>query len=195
MRNIAIFILLGISINLSGQEVFNSNVKKSQKYSQDSELRVIYKDSSDKKSINKEPAYFVNGILIDKEIGIKTLNPNNIDSIEVEKEKFELNGKEYYGKIKIKTKDDYKLKLITLKKLLDQYLPNEINPRIIQIDDIVVTQNENEVLIDKSYILKMELTKIRNSKLSSVINFIKLTTKTPENIKKANQIIIRGNEI
>ncbi|MGB2153794.1 MAG: hypothetical protein ACPHVX_07600, partial [Flavobacteriaceae bacterium] len=90
MRNIAIFILLGISINLSGQEVFNSNVKKSQKYSQDSELRVIYKDSSDKKSINKEPAYFVNGILIDKEIGIKTLNPNNIDSIEVEKEKFEL---------------------------------------------------------------------------------------------------------
>lgn len=192
MRNIAIFILLGISINLSGQEVFNSNVKKSQKYSQDSELRVIYKDSSDKKSINKEPAYFVNGILIDKEIGIKTLNPNNIDSIEVEKEKFELNGKEYYGKIYVKMKSDYNP--ITLKKLTEKYLKLNGNPIIYQIDEKVVENSSNEIFIDENFILKIVVEKINTSKNNTEINLIRLITKTPENIKKANEIRIKGIE-
>ena len=84
---------------------------------------------------------------------------------------------------------------MTLKELVNKYLRTEINPVIFQIDDTIVDYNENEYLVDENYILKIEVTKIKMTKLSSDVNFIKLITKTPENIKNANQIMIRGDEI
>ena len=95
----------------------------------------------------------------------------------------------------ITTKENYKPNFITLEKLVEKHLPTETNPRIFQIDETVIDQNESEYLVDENYILKIELTTIKNPKLNSDVDFIKLVTKTSENIKKANQIMIRGNEI
>ena len=194
MRNLVMILVFGISMNLFGQEDNGIKVKKTPKYSEESEIKVIDKNSPSNQQNGKNPAYFVNGIQVGDKT-ISTLNPNKIESINVEKENLELNGKEYYGKINITTKENYKPNFITLEKLVEKHLPTETNPRIFQIDETVIDQNESEYLVDENYILKIELTTIKNPKLNSDVDFIKLVTKTSENIKKANQIMIRGNEI
>ena len=195
MRFLILILLFGISESLLGQEISRVEVTKTNKYSEDSELRVIYKDSLLNQHNGRSPAYFVNGIHIKNETAIIILNPNKIESVDIEKESFKVDGKEYYGKIIIKTKESYKPNFMTLKELVNKYLPTEINPIIFQIDDTIVDYNEKEYLADENYILKIELTKIKMTKLSSHVNFIKLITKTPESIEKANQIMIRGDEI
>ena len=187
-------LVFGISMNLFSQEINGIKVKETPKYSEDSDIKVIDKNSLSNQHSGKNPAYFVNGMQVGDKTAL-TLNPNKIESINIEKENLELNGKEYFGKINITTKENYKPNFITLEKLAEKYLSTETNPRIFQIDDTIIDQNENEYLVDENYILKIELTKIKNPKLNSDVNFIKLVTKTPENIKKANQIMIRGNEI
>jgi len=194
MRNIVMILMFGISMNLFSQEISGTKIKETLKYSEDSEIKVIDKNSQLNQHNDNNPAYFVNGIQVGDKTAM-TLNPNKIESINVEKENFELNEKKYYGKINIQTKKNYKPNFITLEKLAEKYLSAETNPMIFQIDDAIIDQNENEYLVDENYILKIELTKIKNPKLNSDVNFIKLVTKTPENIKKANQIMIRGNEI
>ena len=194
MRNLIMILVFGISMNLFSQEINGIRVKETSKYSEDSEIKVIDRNSLSNQQNGKNPAYFVNGMLVGDKT-VLTLNPNKIESVNVEKENLELNGKKYFGKINITTKENYKPNFITLEKLAEKYLSTETNPKIFQIDDTIIDQNENEYLVDENYILKIELTKIKNPKLNSDINFIKLVTKTPENIKNANQIMIRGNEI
>ena len=195
MRLLILILLFGISESLLGQEISGVEIMKIHKYSEDSELRVIYKDSLLKQYHGRNLAYFVNGIHIKNETAIRTLNPKRIESVDVEKENFKVDCKEYYGKVIIKTKESYEPNFMSLKELINKYLPTEINPVIFQIDDTIVDYNENEYLVDENYILKIEVTKIKMTKLSSDVNFIKLITKTPENIKNANQIMIRGDEI
>ena len=187
-------LVFGISMNLFSQEINGIRVKETSKYTEDSEIKVIDRNSLSNQQNGKNPAYFVNGMLVGDKT-VLTLNPNKIESVNVEKENLELNGKKYFGKINITTKENYKPNFITLEKLAEKYLSTETNPKIFQIDDTIIDQNENEYLVDENYILKIELTKIKNPKLNSDINFIKLVTKTPENIKNVNQIMIRGNEI
>ena len=103
-----------------------------------------------------------------------------------------MNGTEYYGKIYIKMKSDYNPKFLTLKKLSEKYLMlNEI-PIIYQIDEKVVEKSSNEILVDENFILKIVVEKINTSENNTEINLIRLITKTTENIKKANEIRIKG---
>ena len=71
----------------------------------------------------------------------------------------------------------------------------DTNPIIFQIDENVINQDYNEYSVDESFILKIELNKIKTSKKGTEINLVKLIMKTPENIKKANEIRIKGTEI
>jgi hypothetical protein len=68
-------------------------------------------------------------------------------------------------------------------------------PVVFQINENVISQDYTEYLVDENFILKIILNKIKTTEKGTEINLIKLITKTPENIKKANQIIIRGKEI
>ncbi|MDY3339507.1 hypothetical protein PG279_10020 [Riemerella anatipestifer] len=195
MKNLVLILILGISINLFSQELSGVKIARIPEYTENSEISVVYKNSQINQHNGKNPAYFVNEIHIENETAIKSINPKKIESINVEKGNLEIKGKEYYGKINIITKENYKPNFITLEKLAEKYLSTETNPRIFQIDETIIDSNEKEYLVDENYILKIELTKIKNPKLNSDVDFIKLVTKTPENIKKANQIMIRGNEI
>ncbi len=195
MRGFIIILCCGISFHLFGQETNKTKRGISGNYSEKSEIKVIYQDSLIAQHKERFPAIFIDGKLIEHLGTLNTINPDKIKSFQVEKEPFSQNGKEYYGKINLQTKSNYKPKMVSLKQLRQKYLPKETLPAIFQIDDAIVSQDENNYLVDENYILKIELTKIKNPKLNSEVNFIKLIRKTPENIEKANRVMIRGSEI
>jgi len=194
-KNIFVLILLFVTFNSFSQNIIGKKSTAKPNYSENSEIKVVYNDSSNTlHSKNKPVGFFVNGIFLNKNL-ISTINPDKIEKMTVEKESFEKNGKEYFGKILIKMKSDYKPNFISLKELTSKYLTLDTNPIIFQIDENVINQDYNEYSVDENFILKIELNKIKTSEKDTEINLIKLITKTPENIKKANEIRIKGTEI
>ena len=195
-KNIFTLIILFVTFNSFSQNIIGkkSNAKQPN-YSENSEIKVIYKDSLTKfHSKNKPVGIFVNGIFINENL-ISTINPDKIDTVKIEKESFEKNGKKYFGKILLEMKSNYNPTFISLKKLTSKYLTLNTSPIIFQIDENIINEDYNEYLVDENFILKIILNKIKTTEKETEINLIKLITKTPENIKKANQIIIRGTEI
>ncbi|MDN3494257.1 hypothetical protein [Winogradskyella bathintestinalis] len=190
-KNTLALILLFVTFDSFSQDIIGKKSTTKPNYSENSEIKVIYKDSLNTfHSKNKPVGIFVNGIFLNENL-ISTINPDKIENLTVEKESFEKNGKEYFGKILIELKSDYKPKFISLKELTSKYLNLDTNPIIFQIDENVINQDYNEYSVDESFILKIELNKIKTSKKDTEINLIKLITKTPENIKKANEIRIK----
>ncbi|WAC02925.1 hypothetical protein N7U66_04670 [Lacinutrix neustonica] len=193
-KNIFALILLFVTFNSFSQDNIGKKSAAKLNYSENSEIKVICNDSLNTfHSKNKPVGIFVNGIFLN-ENSISAINPDKIETMKVEKESFEKNGKEYFGKILIEMKSDYKPNFISLNELTSKYLTLDTNPIIFQIDENVVNQDYNDYSVDENFILKIELNKIKTSEKDTVINLIKLTSKTPENIKKANEIRIKGTE-
>ncbi|WP_348825674.1 hypothetical protein [Flavobacterium aestuarii] len=138
----------------------------------------------------KKPAYFINGELVDPS-AVKFLDPNKIDNVKVEKEDVKIDNINYSGKILIEMKNGYKPKLISLDELRKQYTTLEENSVIFQIDNEIVDGDCKKYVVDKNYILKITVNKLENPNLS----VIKVINKSEENIKKSNEIIIRGDTI
>jgi len=194
-KNIFALILLFVTFNSFSQNINGKKPTEKPNYSENSEIKVIYNDSlKTLHSKNKPVGIFVNGIFLNENL-ISAINPNKIETMKVEKNSFEKNGKEYFGKIIIELKSNYKPNFISLKELASKYLTLDTNPIIFQIDENVINQYYNEYAVDESFILKIELNKIKTSEKGTEINLVKLITKTPENIKKANEIRIKGTEI
>ena len=191
MKKCTLILFLVISINLLGQETKNDS-KKTVKYSIDSEVTIIYKDSLLSLSEEKSPIYLVDGIQVNNTKGLKYLNPENIKSVNVDKEKFTIEGKVYYGKVNIITKENYNPNFLTLKALAKRYLQLDSDPVIFQIDDEIINSEINQFVIDEQFVLIMEVSKVPITERDK-INFVRIITKTQKNIKAANQITIRGS--
>lgn len=138
----------------------------------------------------KNPACFLNGKLVDQSI-LKFLDPNKIENVKVEKESFELDNIKYAGKIIIETKNNYKPNLISLSELRKRYTTLEEGSVLFQIDNEIVDGNYEKYVVDKNYILKITVNKLESPNLS----IIKVINKSEENLKKSNEIIIRGDTI
>jgi hypothetical protein len=167
-------------LRITNQEIASKN---------DTIINVVYKNEIEN---NKKPAYFINGILINEGI-LRTINPNDIATVNVEKENIEIENVKYYGKLYIVTKSTYKPKFISLNNLKLKYTNLKDNSTIFQIDNEIINANYESYLVDENYILKIIVEKFENKKEKLNVNFIRLTTKTEENIKKSKEIIIRGN--
>ena len=182
MKTIFTLLMLSLTFNSFCQELSGKKTIDKQNYSENSELKVFYSDKSSEFHSDQKPAgIFVNDKFIGSQKVLNFINQDKIETINIEKEKFKLNGTEYYGKIYIKMKSDYNPKFLTLKKLSE-------------IDEKVVENSSNEILVDENFILKIIVEKIITSENNTEINLIRLITKTPENIKKANEIRIKGIE-
>lgn len=168
----------------NAQDLENSNSINNELNSNHSEMVIEYKEE-DKNSFN--PALFINGFHYKNQNVLNGINPDIIESVSVEKDTFELNEKLYYGKIVIKTKSTLEFDFIALKDFTKKYLNLDNNPTVYQLDDMVL-ENDN-VVIDKNYILSVKISKIKSSK--KVINLVRLTTKCKKNIEDAKRIIIR----
>ena len=67
----------------------------------DTIIKVIYKNEVEN---NKKPAIFINEKLVNESI-LKTINPKEIESVNIEKNDIEIENVNYYGKIKITKKE------------------------------------------------------------------------------------------
>lgn len=195
MKNtFSIVILLFLSVISFGQEVSGVTVNKNTTdNSEDSDIYVRYiKPTSDIKNnaaiyINSE--FFKDGYTL-----LKTVNPNKIEGVNIEKGEITINEIKYSGKILITLKPDYKPSIITLNNLITKHLTLDDNPIILKIDNTYVNQDFNTYLVDEKYILQIDISKV-NTSVGKKINLINLITKSDKNIEKANQpkqIILRG---
>jgi hypothetical protein len=153
-------------------------------------IKVIYKNEIEDK---KKPAYFINGKLTNESV-LKTINPNEIETLTVEKENIEIENVKYYGKLYIVTKLTYQPKFISLNNLKLKYTNVKDNSTIFKIDDEIINADYENYLVDEKYILRIIVEKFENKNENLNVNIINLTTKTPKNIKKSKEIIIRGKD-
>jgi hypothetical protein len=178
---------------LSGK-VPGVNISKPEYSMNDTIIRVVYK--TPRLNSTKKPAVYINGALV-KEINLLTMNTNEIESINIEKGEIEIDNIKYEGKIFIKTKDSYRYNpryLISLNNLKSKHLKSLKGPVIFQIDNYWITADYDQYLVDEKYILKIIVEEFENEKEKLKLHFVKLVTKTEENVKNANEIRIRGEK-
>jgi hypothetical protein len=158
-----------------------------QTLSKDSTIKVVHAS----KAVNLlQPAYFIN----EKFAGRVFLDPNIIESINVVKGETEIDGVKYNGQIFIKTKNDYTPNLISLAALKSKYTDFKNMPVVFSIDGNIVNADYDKYVIDENYVLQIVIDTIKNAKENIDLGFIKLVTKTEENIQKSKEIRIRGGE-
>ncbi len=186
---------LFLTFNSFGQDLSEEKLTDKPKYSENSEIEVISPDNTGLFYVGQKLAgIFVNDTFIGSQEAVSFINSDKIEAIAIEKGEFEMNGTKYYGKIFITMKPDYDPAFLTLEELSAKYLTLDNNPVIYQIDTTIIDDPNNQILMDENFILKMELKKVKTSGKHTEINLIRLTTKTPENIKKANETLIKSTE-
>ena len=155
----------------------------------DTIIKVVYKNENKN---DKKPAYFINGKLANESI-LRSINPNEIETVNVEKENIEIENAKYYGKLYIVTKSTYKPKFISLNNLKLKYTNIKDNSTIFQIDDEIINADYDKYLVNENYILSIVVDKFENQNEKLKLNLIKLVTKSEENIKNS-EIRIRGKD-
>lgn len=188
---------LFIAIILASSTAFSQTIINRESpfkwYSENSEIRVIEDDGlSSDFTKGMSIAFILDGMLVD-ETTVRRLNPLYIEKINVEKEKYIIEGKEYVGKVDVTLKPEFSPNFMTLKALTDKYLELDDQPFIVQVDDDILHKDLTEYVIDEKYILKIIRSKVNTSQDGVKVNFIQIITKTPENISKANEVIIKGS--
>ena len=166
-------------------------IKPQQSLTTDTTLKVVYMTKS---TNTQEPAYFLNGKFVDRSL-LATLDPKIIDSINVAKGIIQIDSVEYNGQIYIKTKSSYNPKLISLTNLKDKYTNLKNKFAAFMIDGNIVNADYDKYMVDENDVLQIIVDNIKNAKQNIDIAFIKLLTKSDENIKKTREIRIRGAEV
>jgi len=194
-----ILIVLFLTCNSFSQDITGKKSNLKPNYSENSEIKIVYQDSLNKfHSKNKPAGIFVNGTFVgdsSNETISEVINSEKIESMNIVKENFKKNGREYYGKFLVKMKSEYIPNFITLSAFSKKYLDLDEKPIIFQINENVINQDYQEFFVDENFILKIIVKKIKTSKKNTEINLIKLITKTTENIKEANVIQFKGTKI
>ena len=195
MRQILIITMAFFTLNAYGQ-IKNLKVPlvestNSQFVTQnDTVLKVLYVNSNESE---RSPAYYLNGQFVN-ETTLKTLNPNAIDNIRVEKQEIEVETQKYYGQIFINTKGDYRPILISLSDLKSKYINLKNTPTIFMIDNEIINGDYDKCIVDENYLLRISIEKVENRKEKLHFNLIQILTKSEENIKKSKEIRIRGSQ-
>jgi len=182
IRNIKVPEVRNIKVSEDRNGGSNKSVQR------DTLLKVLYVD---KNTQEKSPAYYLNGQFINGTI-IKTLDPNRIENIRVEKLDLEIEEIKYDGQIFIETKADYKPKLISLTELKLKYTNIKNGSTLFMIDNEIVNEDFDNYLVDENFLLRISVQKIENAKEKLNLNLVSILTKTEQNIKKVNTIWIRG---
>jgi len=168
-------------LRITKQEIASEN---------DTIIKVVYKTEIEN---NKKPAYFINGKLINEGI-LRTINPNEIATLNVEKKNIEIENVKYHEQLYIITKSAYKPKLISLNNLKAKYTNLKKNSTVFKIDGNIINADYDNFIVDEKYILKIIVENYENNAEKLNVNFVNLITKSEENIKKSKEIIIRGKD-
>jgi hypothetical protein len=191
MKQLLIFAFTLLSISAFGQSTDHSK-GVTVNPTRDTTLKVIYAENNHHKS-HKPVAYYVNDELVGETI-FGSLKPDQILSIDVVKQNVVVGGTQYEGKIYIKTKGNYAPKPISLNALKAKYTNLKEKATIFMVDGALINTDYDKYLVDESYLLRIIVDKLENTKENIDLNLIKILTKTEANIKQVNQIMIRGTE-
>jgi hypothetical protein len=195
MKKILFSTIILLSINSFGQKLIGKaqglRITKQEIISEnDTIINVVYKNEIE---YIKKPAYFINGRLINEGI-LRTINPNEIATVNVEKKNIEIENVKYHEQLYIVTKSAYKPKLISLNNLKTKYTNLKTETTIFKIDNVIVNADYNNFIVDENYILKIIVEPFENKNEKLNVNFVNLLTKSEENIKKSKEIILRGKD-
>ena len=164
----------------------------------DTALRVIYVD---KDKLNQMPAYFIDGqfvinqaLLFNQALPFN-ITPDNIANIEVRKVDTIIDNKLFHGQVYIRTKEGFTPKFITLTELKNKYTNLKGKPVIFVLDGNFVTADYDNYLINENNLLTIIIDSLKTGKEKIELGLIKLLSRTEENIKARNQIIIRGTAL
>ena len=138
-----------------------------------------------------QPAIYINGEFSNA-IRIKTVDPMLIDSIHVEKKEIEIENKRYYGQIFFKMKKEYSPQLISLTNLAMKYTNLKNGLTIFMLDNDIIQEDYDQCLVDEKYILQIIVNTVEMGKEKTIVNVVRLMTKSKENIEKSREIRIRG---
>lgn len=154
-------------------------------------LRVIYLDKTEEKP--NTAAIFINGTLVNN-YTLRSINPEYVGTISVEKGDVEINNVKYSAKILIETKADYTPNFISLNDFKEKHISTRKKSVVFQIDDEIVQGDYDKYLVDENYILRaiVEKVKIQNKKMNFTL--IKLLTISEKNISDSKRIMIRGQD-
>ena len=141
----------------------------------------------------KNPVYYLNGQLANANT-LTTLDPKNIESINVVKKPIEIENKQYEGQIFIKTKASYHPKWISLNDLKSKYTNLGKGSTLFMIDDKVIDGDYDKYIVDENYILQINVEKVENKAENLEFYLVKLLTRTEVNIKESKKIYLRGAE-
>lgn len=157
----------------------------------DTTLRISYIQKIPKRKL---PAHYLNGKRVNQEF-IDTIDPQLIESINVDKDSIKLENVTYYGQIHIKTKSSYDPKIASLTELKEKYTNLGREPAIFLVDGEIVTSNYDDYMVDEKLLWRIFVDKVENEEEHINVKFIKLLTKSKENLKKPQVIRIRGTEV
>lgn len=180
MKILAILTLAIWSTSTFGQITSNKELEK------DISIKVIY---ANKEGNTNKPAYLLNGKYVG-ETQLGTLNPNQIESINVVNDNIEIDNIRYSGQIHIKTKGSYAPKLISLTDLKEKYTNLKNKFVVFMIDGSIINADYDKYMVDENYLLTIIVDKIENAQEKIELGLIMLLTRSDENIKKSKEIRI-----
>ena len=194
MKQLLLFSATMMAITTFGQANKASEVflNKTIVPASDTALRVIHVD---KNTLNQHPAYFINGEFIQNPSLPSTLNPQNIDNINVVKRDTLINNLLYRGQLYIVTKEGYSPRYITLTELKNKYTNLKGKPVIFMLDGNFITSDYETYMVDETNLLTIIIDNLQSVNEKMDIGLIKMLFKTEENIKARKQIIIRGADL
>ena len=149
------------------------------------------------KKTHEEPAIFIDS----SQVATKTMqymDPNEIESVNVDKKSVTINGKLYHGQIHITTKNPTKYDFISLDQIKSEFTKIKSNDVIYMINGDFIKEDQKAILLDRNYILEVEVTNsndfynLRES--NTKFDIINILGKTKENLDAKNNIILRGHE-
>jgi hypothetical protein len=156
----------------------------------DTSFKVIH---TDRQKSDPPAALFLNGKFVSESI-FKTMNRKFIKDVRVRRQDTTIGSKKYRGQIFLVTSKGYAPDLVSLAEIKATYAPQDI-PAIIMIDDEIMEGDYDEYLVDKYFILRIIVKPYELPKERLRFNMIQIVTKTEENIRKVNEIRLRGTEI
>lgn len=140
----------------------------------------------------KEAAYILDSELVHENV-LTYLDPNAIESVHVAKGDTLIDGKMYTGKIFIRTKNPNSHVFLTLDAIKEQYTKSKNPKTIFMINGLFIKEGIGNYKITEDVILKvilMNTSEFENLKTEN-IDIVSILTKTEENVKKTNTIILR----
>lgn len=181
MKVSLLLIIIAFASNAFGQVAPGKQLAK---VTDTTKISVFYETLNPTEKALKQANYYINNV----SYGNLTpfFNPENIESINVEKEG---------SKILITLKSGYQPNFITLDQLREKYVDSKNQMAIYILEGSLVRNNLQ--LIDEKYVLAIKVSEASEllylkDKVKGV-DVINITFKTEANLDKANTIYIRGN--